>query len=275
MMPPGIGFSPAGHSGCHGVGSFVPNRTRTAVIGLYRYAFPAGTAALTSACWRCDVTSSRIQSPRPCVPAMRSAQRHVLSSFSSRSRTEIAGMLKRSERQWSPSSNDTHTWTSVAAYKSPFFLGSSRIELATAPPAIPVLISVHVLPPSCVRQKCGLASSMRRVFAAAYAVCPSKCPASMLKMRVHGLIAAGVTFFHVEPPSVVTWMTPSSLPVQMVLMSRGDGDSAVMLPNGAGATTPEYFPVLAGGSHVCRVRSPLIRVQLCARSVDFHSAFDA
>ena len=41
MMPPGSGFSPAGSSGGHGVGSFVPNRTRTAVAGLNRYALPA------------------------------------------------------------------------------------------------------------------------------------------------------------------------------------------------------------------------------------------
>ena len=126
---------------------------------------------------------------------------------------------------------------------SPFFLGSSRIEFAAAPPAMPVLISVHVLPPSCVRQKCGLASSMRSVFAAAYAVMPSKCPASMLKMRVHGLIAGGVTFVHVAPPSIVTWILPSSVPAQIVLMSRGDGESAVMLPSGAGVDDAR---VLAG-----------------------------
>ena len=92
--------------------------------------------------------------------------------------------------------------------------GSSRIELATAPAAMPVLISVHVLPPSCVRQKCGFMSSMRIVFAAAYAVSVSKWPASMLKMRVHGLICGGVTFVHFAPPSVVTWMSPSSVPAQ-------------------------------------------------------------
>ena len=48
------------------------------------------------------------------------------------------------------------------------------MELATAPGAMPVLISVHVFPPSCVRQKCGLRSSSRSVFAAAYAVRLSK-----------------------------------------------------------------------------------------------------
>ena len=41
MIPPGSGFSPAGSSGGHGVGSFVPKRTRTAVAGLNRYALPA------------------------------------------------------------------------------------------------------------------------------------------------------------------------------------------------------------------------------------------
>src|SRR5262245_22796758 len=111
---------------------------------------------------------------------------------------------------------------------------------------MPVLISVHVLPPSCVRQKCGFRSSRRSVLAAAYAVRLSKWPASMLKMRVHGLIAGGVTFFHVAPPSMVTWMTPSSVPAQMTLTSRGDGDSAVILPSGAGVTVLAYFPALAG-----------------------------
>ena len=76
--------------------------------------------------------------------------------------------------------------------------------MATAPGAMPLLISVHVLPPSCVRQKCGFMSSTRSVFAAAYAVCASKWPASMLKMRVHGLICGGVTFVHFAPPSIVT-----------------------------------------------------------------------
>ena len=49
MIPPGGGFSPAGSSGGHGVGSFVANRTRTAVTGLNRYASFAACAARTSA----------------------------------------------------------------------------------------------------------------------------------------------------------------------------------------------------------------------------------
>ena len=113
MMPPGGGFSPAGTSGGHGVGSLVPKRTRTAVAGLNRYAVASPPA--TSAACRSGVTLSRIQKPRPCVPATRSEQRQVLSSFTWMSRTEIAGMLSRSDCQWSPSSNDTHTCVSVAA----------------------------------------------------------------------------------------------------------------------------------------------------------------
>ena len=41
------------------------------------------------------------------------------------------------------------------------------MELATAPGANPLLISVHVSPPSWVRQKWGFMSSMRMVLAAA------------------------------------------------------------------------------------------------------------
>ena len=105
---------------------------------------------------------------------------------------------------------------------------------------------------------------MRSVFAAAYAVSLSKWPASMLKMRVHGLIAAGVTFDHAPPPFVVTWIAPSSLPAQTTLMSSGDSASAVIEPSGAGVTVLAYVPALAGTAHVCRVRSPLMRVQLRA-----------
>src|SRR5690242_7031406 len=140
---------------------------------------------------------------------------------------------------------------------------------------MPVLISVHVLPPSCVRQKCGFKSSTRSVFAAAYAVLLSKCPASMLKMRVHALICGGVTFFHVAPPSIVTWILPSSVPAQMTLRSRGDGDSAVMLPCGLTVTWLAYLPTLAGTSHVWRARSGLIRVHECAWSFVFQTTFDA
>src|ERR1039457_6458988 len=88
------------------------------------------------------------------------------------------------------------------------------MELATAPPAMPLSISGQVLPPSWVRQKCGFMSSRRRVLAAAYAVLVSKWPASMLKMRVQALIWGGVMLFHLAPPSVVTWMRPSPGPAQ-------------------------------------------------------------
>ena len=141
---------------------------------------------------------------------------------------------------------------------------------------MPLLISVHVLPPSCVRQKCGLKSSMRIVFAAAYAVSVSKCPASMLKMRVHGLICGGVTFVHFAPPSVVTWMLPSSVPAHRTLTSLGDGDSAVIDPAGGGRD---------GRSRTCRrsperptsgrARSPLMRVQFLPPSRVLQTAFCA
>ena len=97
----------------------------------------------------------------------------------------------------------------------------------------------------------------------------------MLKMRVHGLIAAGVTLVHVPPPFVVVWIVPSSVPVQSTPMLRGDGEKAVMLPSGAGVTVLAYLPAEAGTAHVCRARSGLMRVQLCARSVVFHTTFVA
>ena len=66
-------------------------------------------------------------------------------------------------------------------------------------------------------------SSRRSVLTAAYAVRPSKRPASMLKTFIHGLNPVGVTSFQVTPPSVVVLMTPSSVPIQMRLTSTYDG----------------------------------------------------
>ena len=58
---------------------------------------------------------------------------------------------------------------------------------------------------------------------AAYAVRASKRPASMLKTFIHGLSAGGVTSFQVTPPSALVLITPSSVPIQMRLMSTYDG----------------------------------------------------
>jgi len=77
---------------------------------------------------------------------------------------------------------------------------------------------------------------MRMVLAAAYATSGSKWPASMLKMRVHGWMSAGVTFFHVAPPFSVTWMLPSSVPAHSTPPLRGEADSAVIVPRGVGVT---------------------------------------
>src|SRR5271170_7393173 len=85
----------------------------------------------------------------------------------------------------------------------------------------------------------------------------------MLKMRVHALISGGVTLVHFSPPLVVTWMKPSPVPAQSTFTSIGEGASAVTEPCAAAFTVGAYLPALAGTSQVCRVRSPLIGVQLC------------
>src|SRR5512143_2517653 len=96
----------------------------------------------------------------------------------------------------------------------------------------------------------------------------------MLKMRVQGLIAGGVTLVQRTPPSMVTWMLPSSVPAQITVTSRGEGESAVIAPSGATVTSLAYFPALGGTSQVWRVRSGLIRVQLWPRSMVFHTTFE-
>jgi len=98
-------------------------------------------------------------------------------------------------------------------------------------------------------------SSIRSVFAAAYAVRVSKWPASMLKILVHGWMAAGVTFRQVAPPLVVTWTLPSSVPAQRTALLLGEGDNAVIAPRESAVTAAAYLPTLAGMGHVWRARS--------------------
>src|SRR6476469_239277 len=96
----------------------------------------------------------------------------------------------------------------------------------------------------------------------------------MLKIRVHGLIAAGVMLVQCAPPSVVVWICPSSVPAQSTPALRGEGEKAVIVPNGAGVTLDAYFPALLGTAHVWRARSGLMRVQLWPRSVLFQTTLD-
>ena len=99
MMAPSGGFWPAGSSGGSGVSVFLFQRTRQACWGANRWTSAAADGRRRIC--RSGVMSSRIQNDRPCVPTTRS------SSLMTRSRIEVAGMLRRSDCQWSPSSNET------------------------------------------------------------------------------------------------------------------------------------------------------------------------
>ena len=57
-------------------------------------------------------------------------------------------------------------------------------------------------------------------------------------------------------------MKPSPVPAHRTFTSSGEGASAVTDPCAAGFTVDAYLPALAGMSQVCRVRSPLMAVQL-------------
>ena len=66
-------------------------------------------------------------------------------------------------------------------------------------------------------------------------------------------------------------ISPSPVPAQRTLTSSGEGASAVTVPSGEGVTVDAYLPALAGISHVARVRSPLIGVQLWPPLVVFQT----
>jgi hypothetical protein len=58
---------------------------------------------------------------------------------------------------------------------------------------------------------------------AAYAARVSKCDASISDTLAHGVSCGGVTLRQVTPPLRVTWMSPSSVPAQMIFSLMYDG----------------------------------------------------
>src|SRR5207247_1853325 len=75
-----------------------------------------------------------------CVAATRSP------SLITRSCTGTMGRLRRSDSQWAPSSNDTHTPCSVPANKRPRRTGSSRTTRTKSVAGIPFTSFVQVFP---------------------------------------------------------------------------------------------------------------------------------
>src|SRR5215468_6670822 len=98
MIAPSGGFWPYGSSGGSGVSVYLLQRKRYAAAGLNN---TASLDAVFSLSCRNGSTSSRIQNERPWVPTTMS------SSLMMRSLIDVAGMLRRSDDQWSPSSNET------------------------------------------------------------------------------------------------------------------------------------------------------------------------
>src|SRR6185369_16033061 len=97
MIAPSGGFWPYGSSGGNGVSVYLLQRKRYAAAGLNS---DTSLDAVAAVICRSAATSSRIQNERPWVPTAMS------SSLTTRSLIDVAGMLSRSDDQWSPSSND-------------------------------------------------------------------------------------------------------------------------------------------------------------------------
>ena len=174
MIPPGSGFSPAGSSGGHGVGSFVPNRTRTAVAGLNRYAIAGSLRRPRLG----RLTERRHVVENPEAAAVRAGDEIGAQTGAVVLHLNVAHRNRRHvelERLPVIAVVERHPHLQLGRGVQQTLLArifANRVR--DAPGAMPVLISVHVLPPSCVRQKCGFMSSIRIVFAAAYAVRLSK-----------------------------------------------------------------------------------------------------
>ena len=192
-------------------------RTRHASAGFNSIGIFSPVCAAIS---RRGATSSRIQNDRPCVATTRS------SPFTSTSRIDVGGRLYSSDRQCPPSSNETHTAFSAAAYNSADCTGSARTAFTGTSSGKPALIGCHDLPPSWVRNAYGFMSSMRMRFTATYAVSSSNRDASICAILLHGVKPGGVMFDQFAPPSRVIHTRPSSVPAQIVRIFLNDAATA-------------------------------------------------
>src|SRR5688500_2803518 len=89
-------------------------------------------------------------------------------------------------------------------------------------------------------------------------------------MRMYSGMSGGPTFVQFLPPSRVTWIRPSSEPVQMRFSSRGDGARVntvayVSTPVWSSVIGPPDGPSVFGSA---RVRSGLMRSQLAPSLVE-------
>jgi hypothetical protein len=100
----------------------------------------------------------------------------------------------------------------------------------------------------------------------------SKWPASILKMRVHGfdLRRRDVGPFQAAVGGDLNQAVAGARP-QHVHVERRWRKRRNRPLRRDGVTVDAYLPALAGMSHVWRVRSPLMAVQLCPPLVVFHT----
>ena len=266
MIAPGGGFSPAGTSGGHGVGSFVAKRTRTAGRRLeqIRRARRLRRAHVGRLTQRRHVVenpeAAAVRAGDEVRAHARAVVLHLNVAHRDRRHVELAATASDRRRRTTP----------TPACRSrrradPSCADLRECELATAPGAMPLLISVHVLPPSCVRQKCGLRSSSRmrvrrgvrreRVEVAGIDVEDARPRLDLRRRDVRPLRAAVDRHLDVA----VVGAGPEHLDVARRRRQRRDRARAA--PASRCSRTCRR---VAGTAHVWRARSGLMRVQLCA-----------
>ena len=177
MRAPNGGFTAVGSSFGSGVPVNPAARTRIAVDGANRRVLPCDDSGRSAAA---TTMSSSTQKPRPCVAMTMS------SPCTSMSRTEVRGRFICSGCQCSPSSNDTYTPSSVAAYSMPRCRGSSRTALTKSPSRMPATIALPR--PAAVARAIDVAACGRRVDAgrSRHRRCrASKCDASIMPTLDH------------------------------------------------------------------------------------------
>src|SRR5579872_6290207 len=98
----------------------------------------------------------------------------------------------------------------------------------------------------------------------------SKWLASICETLLQSVIAGGVTLLQLLPPSRVRWISPSSVPAQMVSACKGEGPIEYTTPKRSVIGSSISFKVTAsrrgGGSGWRRARSGLIFSQVLPRS---------
>ena len=206
----------------------------------------------------CNGETSRICTPRPCVPAISSRSR----GCTCRSYTGTVGRLVSSMNQVAPLSSEAYTPSSVPAYSSDALNGSSRTTYTVfgRPTARPAAIERNVFPKSFDTYTYGAKSLSRWLSNDTYTVAESDGLASILLTCVKGGTPTNraLRSSHEPPSFFVSHTFPSFVPTYNTPALNGDSAMVTIVAFSSAPVASRVMPPVASTAGLPSISKPVV-----------------